>query len=124
VDDCRKGGLTLTEKKLLTNKRIGLEKIGNNNAGERNSANENHWKAIFWVLKSPDKIEISGKNLNNLIRENSSLFNKEDLNWVRGQCRASKGLSRLFELTPKGEPRTYSWKGWMIGDKWKELNAK
>lgn len=58
-------------------------------------------------------VELSGWNLADLVRQNSSLFDEADLVWHQGTCGAVKGLYRLYQ---KSKPNRL-WKGWRrIGD--------
>ena len=77
-----------------------------------------HWKAKYWIIKTPDNEIIHGWNLNELVRTHAELFDPADIVWRRSSCKAVKGLLRLFEMKKDGSgPRTLSWKGWMIGDR-------
>lgn len=83
----------------------------------RVAKSENHHKAKFWQLKTPNGGFIEGKNLNQIIRDNAALFLPEDVIWVGSRCNASHGIRHLFDITKDGRVRNNSWKGWMIGDK-------
>jgi len=104
------------EKMLEVNARIGKARIGIPNEGERNSADENNWGAKYWKIKNVSLgVVLEGVNLNKLIKDNAHLFNKEDLQWKKCRCRASKGLRGLFEIRKStGKPNAYSWKGWVV----------
>lgn len=70
-----------------------------------------HWKAKEWAFITPDNVLITGRNLNQLIRDNSHLFAPQDVIWKGSHCRASVGLNALYGKTSR------SWKGWIIGHK-------
>jgi hypothetical protein len=94
-------------------KALGKSKAGKPNPPGRSEAGPENWKAKFWALKAPNGQTIKGKNLNDLIRENEHLFNKDDVKWVGSRCRASKGLANLFLTKSDGKtPCARSWKGW------------
>jgi hypothetical protein len=53
---------------------------------------------------------ISGRNLNQIIRENEHLFEADCVIWSGSKCRASKGLRNLIQ----GKHRSpTSWHGWV-----------
>lgn len=109
------------EKMLEVNRRVGDMKFGVPNPPGPSAKGPGHWKARYWILKAPNQQIIQGWNLNELIRQNASLFLPDDVKWYgksNSRCRASKGLRQLFEMKKDGSgPKVLSWKGWMIGDR-------
>ena len=98
-------------------------------AGSKCFKDENNINAKYWVLKSPNQQIVEGWNLNEIVRKNEHLFDKDDVSWFgesNNQCRAAKGLRGLFEMKKDGSgPKNLSWKGWMIGDRREAIaNAK
>lgn len=91
------------------------KKIGDSNRGRINTSPKNgkfitHWKASRTLFRSPENKSILVVNISNFVRENQHMFSPEDLVWIRGGCRASKGLQALRK---KGKSRVPgSWKGW------------
>ena len=83
------------------------------------AATPQHFCALYWKVKSPNGQIIEGWNLSYLVRANAHLFDPGDLIWKRGnsECRASKGLRNLFEVTKAGYFNTNSWKGWTAVDR-------
>jgi len=78
-----------------------------------------HHKARYWIIQNVALgVTLEGLNLNELVRENSMLFNETDLNWNGGYvCRATKGIRNLFGIRKStGRPSALSWKGWMPVD--------
>lgn len=70
---------------------------------------ERHLFAERFQLFAPDGDVHWGRNIIEFVRANRHLFDPTDLEWRRGHCRASKGLSRL---RPTLKTRKLSWKGW------------
>lgn len=104
------------EKMLEANKRIGIAKRGCKNPPGPSAASPEHWGALYWKIRSPDRIIIEGWNLSDLIRKNSHMFNSEDIKWKKHSCRAAAGIRNLY-LTRKKSDGTLrfissSWKGW------------
>ena len=101
---------------LEANRRIAIERIGTPNPPGPSAASPDHWKALYWEVRSPDREIIKGWNLNDLVRTNSHLFKPEDLVWKSHSCKAVAGLRTLFQTykTRKGERKFVSncWKGW------------
>jgi hypothetical protein len=118
---CRKGGLTVTEKKIETNRRIAKGKVGVPNPPGPSARGVDNWKAKFWVLVAPDKSIIAGVNLNEIVRRHAHMFKPEDLatNKNGSRIRAAHGLRSLFYLRRHKDGRTTlvnSWKGWMASN--------
>jgi hypothetical protein len=109
------------EKVRAAAKRVAAQKVGVPNPPGPSAKSPEHWKARYWILKAPNQKIIQGWNLNELIRQNAELFLPDDVKWYgksNCECRASKGIRRLFEMKKDGSgPRVLSWKGWMIGDR-------
>ena len=106
------------EKMMEVNRRVGEMQKGVPNPPGPSSATPDNWAAKYWILKAPTQEILEGKNLNYLVRTNAHLFIAGDLVWVKGQCRATKGLRGLFDMKKDGSgPKNLSWKGWMIGDR-------
>lgn len=116
-ESCSRGGKTVTQKQLDSAKIRGIAKIGIPMPPGRSSASPEHWHARYWELKGPDHQIIEGLNLNDLVRKNAHLFKPEDIVWKNHRCRATKGISNLFEINKNGDLKNHSWKGWTIGDK-------
>jgi hypothetical protein len=72
-----------------------------------------HVHSKEWAVRSPCGTVIQGRDLMHLIRENASLFNKEDAEFKKNEhgtdlwCRADRGLRKLFAPKPRNQ-----WKGW------------
>ena len=102
-------------------RRVAEQKVGVPNSPGPSAKGPDNWKAKYWILKAPTQKIIQGWNLNELIRQNTHLFDPDDVVWYgksKCQCRASKGLRYLFEMKKDGSgPKAHSWKGWMIGDR-------
>lgn len=119
---CSKGGLTVTEKKLETNRRIAKGKVGVPNPPGPSERGVNNWKAKFWVLVTPDKDILAGVNLNEIVRRNPHLFHPNDLKTNRNgsMIKAAQALRGLFYLRKHkdGSLRDApgSWKGWMASN--------
>ena len=99
--------------RILAEKRRGKEMAKINRFGKpsRCCKSPNHWKAKWWSIERHDGIVLEGKNLNQLIRENSQYFHPDDVVWRGPKCRASKGIRQLYEGRVSN---TRSWKGWGI----------
>jgi len=75
--------------------------------------------AAEYHFRSPDNHIFKGRNINDFVRENSSLFDPCDTVWVKykrvatSYCRASRGLHSLSK-NRRGHIR-HSWKGWTRG---------
>lgn len=73
-----------------------------------------HGKDWHFINKAKG-VEIKGRNLNQLIRDNAHLFDSKYLNWNKCSCLAAASLRGLCaKKTDKTRPRG-SWLGWMIG---------
>jgi hypothetical protein len=107
-------------KMMKVNRRVGDKKIGVPNPPGPSAKGPDHWKARYWILRSPDRRIIQGWNLSEIIRKNSHLFDEDDVRWYgksQTKCRASKGLRSLFEMKKDGSgPKANSWKGWVAMD--------
>lgn len=114
------------EMKRAERAKAAAKKIGVPNPPGPSAKGPDHWKSKYWVFKAPNQTIIKGWNLNEIVRQHSDLFHPSDLIWKGPDCKASKGLRRLFEMKKDGSmPRTLSWKGWTIGDRRdEESNAK
>lgn len=105
------------------NKELGLSRRGSERAigpGGKWALNV-HSKE--WSIIAPSGERIRGWNLSDLIRQNAHLFNEGDLNWVKGMCRASQGIRRMYQIT-NGRPHCHQWKGWRRGDVIQEQNKE
>jgi hypothetical protein len=98
--------------------RTGIPMVG------RGAKSSKHHKSKFWQLKTPDGAMIEGVNLNQLVRDNISLFSPLDVIWIGERCHASHGIRHLFDIKKDGGLRNNSWKGWQIGDKMKISEMK
>jgi hypothetical protein len=78
--------------------------------GGQLAAGEDHLFAEQYALCAPDGEIYRGRNIIEFVRTNAYLFDPADLEWKRGHCRASKGLSRLRPTLAAPKP---SWKGWI-----------
>lgn len=121
-EDRTKAALTRNSKteheKKLVGARISAANTGKEMPPGPSAKGPDHWKAKYWILKTPGQEIIHGWNLNELVRTHAELFDPADIVWRRSSCKAVKGLLRLFEMKKDGSgPRTLSWKGWMIGDR-------
>jgi len=108
------------DKMVEINRRIAKGKIGVPMKSPLSAMGEDHHKACYWMIHHKGQgVTLEGKNLNELVRHHSHLFDAADLNWNgKYSCRASKGLRSLFEMNKQtGQPRTTSWKGWTVGDR-------
>lgn len=77
-------------------------------------ADENHLKAKVWHIRSPAGVDYHCKNLSLFIRNNSHLFEPEDVRWVGSRCKASHGISAMGQnRKPPGRVAT-QWKGWVL----------
>ena len=94
---------------MKTNRRVGQLNRGGTMPPGPAAKGEGHWKAKYWKIRSPYGEAIEGKNLNEIVRRNSHLFDPEDLEWNKASCRASKGIRQLFEGKRNN---AVSWKGW------------
>jgi hypothetical protein len=84
-----------------------------NPIGSKNEAGPLNWKSKYWVIRSPDGIILRGKNLNHIIRENSTMFASDDVKFINSRCKASKGIRDLFLTKSDGKtPCAMSWNGW------------
>lgn len=77
--------------------------------GGKGAASEDHYFAEQYALCSPDGEIHRGRNIIEFVRANPELFDPADMEWKRGHCRASKGLSKLRPMLTAPKP---SWKGW------------
>lgn len=70
-----------------------------------------HKNAKWWKFenKALGKV-LEGKNLNQIVRENESLFDPADLKWDTCGCNAV----RCLRLLKNSKKPVNSWKGWMI----------
>lgn len=109
---------------LKANRLIGKRKIGVDNPPGPSAKGPDHWRAVYWKVRSPDREIIEGWNLNELVRRNAHLFDPNDLVWTgksNTRCRATKGLRSLFSVTKlKGggyRRASNCWKGWVAVDK-------
>ncbi len=80
-------------------------------------------RTLAGVLRSPENVCFSFRNLSEFVRSHEHLFDSSDVNWMNSrkhkkqdclpllQCRASKGLSSLFY---GGIHTRGSWKGWTL----------
>lgn len=83
---------------------------GQKNPPGRSEAGENNWKAKWWHIRTPTGENIAGKNLNEIIRRHSHLFEPEDVMWKKHRCKASKGIGSLGHA----DGSACSWKGWTL----------
>lgn len=74
--------------------------------------------SLHAALRSPDNIVYEFRNLTDWVRTNPDLFHPDDVIWRRPDsrrgmpfCRASKGLSALFN---RSKHVRGSWKGWTV----------
>lgn len=108
------------EKMLKVNRRIGDMKFGVPNPPGPSAKGPDHWKARYWIFRSPDRKVIQGWNLNEIVRQNADLFDEEDLQWTgksNTRCRATRGLRSLFHMKKDGSgPLVNHWKGWVALD--------
>lgn len=76
-----------------------------------------HHLSKFWRLLSPNNVVIEGFNLNDIVRNNSHLFEEDDIKpneHKPSQCRAVGCIAQLKYLTKEGKPRRHQWKGWRL----------
>jgi hypothetical protein len=97
------------EKMREINKRIGIAQRGGENPPGPSAKGPEHWAGKMWRFRAANGIILEGRNLSHLIRENSHLFNPDDVVWKKSQCRAQKGLSMLYA----NHGKSCSWKGWI-----------
>lgn len=105
------------EKVIAANRRTAQARIGAENPPGLSAKGPGHFKAKYWILKSPDNFTVQGKNLNHIIRENPHLFDPKDIVWHKSSCLAARGLRRLREIKKStGRPAALSWRGWVLVD--------
>lgn len=106
------GKLCLANR-ILGEKRVGTEMAKQTKRGipSRACKSSDHWKSKWWSIERHDGIVLEGKNLNQLIRENSQYFHPDDVIWNGSKCRASSGIRLLYCGKPNN---TKNWKGWGI----------
>lgn len=91
-----------------------------------------HLRAISGLLRNPEGVIHAFRNLVHFVRENHGLFSPDDTVWNYSRpsspwCRASKGLSGLFN---RGVYTRGSWKGWTrvsdweIQERWPDLISR
>jgi len=102
---------------IKTNRRLGLERMGQEMKSPICKKGEAHHRAKYWCIQNKGLgVTLEGLNLTQLIRDNEHLFDVRDLNWDRIgiTCRAKKGLSNLYYIRKStGRPHALSWKGWV-----------
>jgi len=112
----RLGGLAVSnDPAKRANAASHLRDLAAKHRGQKNppglsEAGENNWKAKWWHIRTPTGENISGKNLNEIIRRHAALFEPEDIIWKKHQCRASKGIGSLGHA----DGSACSWKGWTL----------
>jgi len=94
--------------------------------GSKIEAGENNHKAKIWII-SKDGKNYRFTNLANFIRENQSLFEKDDLKPYKSRkdkCRARVMIQNLFLMKKNNEPRipSFNWKGWKPVNKQEKRN--
>jgi hypothetical protein len=97
------------EKMLEANRRIAEARIGTENPPGPSAKGPDHWAGKMWRFRAANGIILEGRNLNELIRQNSHLFDPADVVWKKSRCRASHGLTSLFA----NHGKSCSWKGWI-----------
>lgn len=102
------------EKQLKVNQELGKKRVGIKMTTPLSAKGPDHHKSKYWIVRNESLgVTIQGLNLNDLVRNNSHLFDDADLNWKRYRCKATKGLRGLFEIKKStGKPVALSWKGW------------
>lgn len=102
-------------KQLEVNRRLGKEREGIPMPPGPAAKGPDHWKALYWKVRSPYGIVIEGKNLNELVRKHSHMFDAADIIWKKSQCKASQGLRGLFARQVNNP---VSWHGWTAVMPW------
>lgn len=77
--------------------------------GGQLAATPDHLFAAEYALCDPSGTVHRGRNLIDFVRERSEWFEPDDIEWKRGHCRATKGLSKL---RPTNGAVRRTWKGW------------
>lgn len=116
---CSKGGKTVTERQLAKAREIGAAKRGKPNPPGPSAKGVDNWAAKFWMLWSPDRVLISGVNLNEIVRRHAHLFTAGDLAARGSNTVASKGLANLFRVQVRKGKRVVlgHWHGWRAVDR-------
>lgn len=96
------------DKIVETNRRIAQTNTGKSRPLGRIGKWEFNIHSRYYRVVDQYGHILDGWNLAELVRKNEHLFDKDDVQWEGGVCKAVKRLYSLYETTRKVQ----SWKGW------------